>query len=197
MESIGDYEIIVSDSSKDRSAEIAEGLGAIVVRHNKQGYGNAFKEGFKKVRGEIVIIGDSDNTYDFSEAIPMLKYIPEFDFVIGRRKYIQKNAMPWLHKYIGNPVLSFMLRILFGGNIQDCHSGFRVIKAEKLKELNLDSTGMEFASEMIIKALQRKYRIKEIPVHYMTRHGESKLNSFQDGWRHVKFMVKHKFGMEF
>lgn len=183
------YEIIVSDSSTDRSAEIAKNLGAKVIKHNLEGYGNAYLEGFKHANGNIIILGDADNTYDFLEIPKLLKYINNYDLILGRRKFIQKRAMSDLNRYIGNPILSFLLRLLFNAKVKDVHTGFRVIKKEKLEKLNLRTTGMEFASEMIIKSIKNKLKIKEVPVHYHKRKGISKLRGFRDGWKHLRFML--------
>jgi len=184
-----DYEIIVSDSSHDNSANIAEKEGAIVVKHNKEGYGNACIEGFKQAKGEILIMGDADNTYDFLEIPKLLKYIDNYDLVMGRRKFIHKGAMPLLHKYIGNPFLSSVLSLFFHKSIKDTHSGLRVIKKKAFEKLNLRTGGMEFASEMIIKAIKNNLKIKETPIHYYKREGISKLETFSDGWKHLRFML--------
>ena len=184
-------EIIVSDSSSDRSAEIAESLGAKVIKHNKVGYGNAYLEGFKHVKGKYIIIGDADNTYDFFEIPKFIESLKSNDFIIGNRfkGKMEKGSMPWLHRYIGNPILSLILRILFKTKIKDTHCGFRAIKKEELDKLNLVTPGMEFASEMIIKSIKNNLKIKEIPVNYGKRLGESKLRSFNDGWKHLRFML--------
>ncbi len=182
-------EIIVSDSSSDNSPEIAKKLGAKVIKHNKVGYGNAYLEGFRHAKGDIIVMGDADNTYDFLEIPNLLKALKNNDMVLGRRKYIKKGAMPLLHRVIGNPLLSFVLRFFFKGKIKDAHSGFRAIKKEKLNQLNLKTTGMEFASEMIIKAIKNNLKIKEVPIHYYKRKGSSKLKSFSDGWKHLRFML--------
>jgi glycosyltransferase involved in cell wall biosynthesis len=184
-------EIIVADSSSDRSAKIAKNLGGNVVKHNKIGYGNAYLEGFKHAKGKYIIMGDADDTYDFLEIPRFLEALKDCDFVIGDRfkGNMEKGAMPWLHKYIGNPFLSFVLRVLFKTNIRDAHCGFRAIKKKHLDKLNLVSPGMEFASEMIIKAIKNNLKIKEIPVNYSKRIGKSKLQSFNDGWQHLRFML--------
>jgi len=190
-----DFEIIVSDFSSDKSKELAKNLKATVI-NAKDGYGNAYIEGFKHAKGEYIIIGDADNTYDFLE-IP--KFITEldkcYDLVIGSRLQgtIKKGAMKPLHRYIGNPLLTGVFNLLFNTNLSDTHSGFRAIKKSKLKKLNLKSPGMEFALEMLIKASKNKLRIKEIPITYSKRIGESKLNSFSDGVRHLKLMLKERF----
>jgi glycosyltransferase involved in cell wall biosynthesis len=185
-------EIIVSDSSTDKSPEIAMKSGVTLVKHNKEGYGNAYLEGFKKAKGKYIFMADSDLSYDFN-------YIPKFlnslkennDLVIGNRfsNKMEKNSMPLTHKYLGNPILSFTLRLLFQTKIKDSHCGMRAIKKEALEKLNLQTTGMELASEMIIKALKNNLKIKEIPISYKKRVGNSKLNPISDAWRHFRFML--------
>jgi len=185
------YEIIVSDSSKDKSASIAKKQGARVVKHNKVGYGNALLEGFNTAKGDIIVMADADNTYNFHEIPIFLEEIKQADFVIGSRfkGEINKGAMPILHKYIGNPALTFILRLLFGAKVSDAHCGFRAIKKSAFEKLGLRTPGMEFASEMIIKAVQKGLKIKEIPITYHRRIGKSKMNSFRDGWKHLRFML--------
>ena len=191
-----DYEIIVSDSSTDKSPEIARRLGAIVVRHER-GYGNAYKEGLKHANGHYIIMGDSDGTYDFSEIPLFLEELQKgYDFVIGNRftGQMQKGSMPMLHKYIGNPFLTWLLNVTHGGSLGDVHCGFRAIKRDALQKLDLQSDGMEFASEMIIKALRQGMKIIEIPVSYRRRVGRSKMRSLRDGWRHVRFITYSRRG---
>jgi len=184
-----EYEIISSDSSWDKSPEIARSLGAKVVKHNKVGYGNAYLEGFKHVQGEIVILGDADDTYNFLELPNLLAHIDKHDLVLGERKYFKKGSMPFLNKYIGNPILSGMLRLFYRAKVKDAHTGFRVIKKSALDRLNLQTTGMEFASEMIVKAFKLRLRIKEVPINYHPRRGETKLRRFRDAWRHIRFLL--------
>ncbi len=187
-----DYEIIVSDSSKDKSAEIAKKAGAKVLKHNLEGYGNAYHVGLKKSKGDYIIMGDADDTYDFLE-IP--KFVHEldkgYDFVVGNRfaGKIEKGAMPFSHRYLGNPVLSGILRLFFHSKIKDAHCGMRAMRREILEKLNLRTTGMEYASEMVIMAEKKKLKIKQIPISYYKRKGKSKLKSFSDGWRHLRFML--------
>jgi glycosyltransferase involved in cell wall biosynthesis len=186
-----DGEIIVSDSSSDRSGEIAEGLGAKVVRHNKNGYGNAYLEALGEAGGDFVIIGDADNTYDFLEIPKLLDKMESCDFVIGSRMRgdIKRGAMKSLHRYVGNPALNLMFNIFYGTDLSDTHSGFRGIRREALERLNLSCTGMEFALEMITEAKKNGLVISEVPITYYPRGGVSKLNSFRDGWRHVRFII--------
>ena len=179
--------IVVDNNSADNSSEIAEKAGAIIIKERRRGYGSAYLAGIEKAQGEIIVFADADDTYDLMEMPLLLKEMKNADMVIGKRN-IQKGAMPWLHQYIGNPILSFILRKFFNVKISDTHCGFRAIRKNALKKLNLQSTGMEFASEMIIKASKAGLRMKEIPITYNPRVGESKLSSFSDGWRHLRFM---------
>jgi len=189
-----DYEIIIADSSKDKSAEIAKQLGAKIVKAEK-GYGNAYKAGFKAAKGKIIVMGDADNTYDFLEIPLLLKVLENNDLVIGSRLngMIKPGAMKPLHRYIGNPLLTFIFNKLFKTNLSDTHSGFRAIKKQELDQLNLESSGMEFALEMLIKAAKNNLRIREVPITYSKRIGESKLNSFTDTIRHLRLMSRERF----
>lgn len=189
-------EIIVSDSSRDRTPIIAKDRGAKVIAPDEKGYGCACTSAFKRAKGEYVVIGDADDTYDFMEMPMLLEPLKkgEADFVIGSRLEgkMEKGAMPWHHRWIGNPVLTGFLNLFLKVGISDAHCGFRAIKREALEKLDLDSDGMEFASEMIMAAVDKGLRIKEVPISYYKRkNGNSKLSSFQDGWRHLKFMLMH------
>jgi len=191
-------EVIVADSSGDETPEIARSLGAEVVRPEKLGYGNAYLAGFSRARGRYIVIMDGDLTYDPLE-------IPEFirvlesgraDLVIGTRLKgrIEEGAMPALHRYLGNPLLTGILNLLFGAGISDAHSGMRAITREALDRLHLRAGGMEFASEMLIEASRKGLSIEEIPITYHRRRGTSKLRSFTDGWRHLRFMILYRPG---
>jgi glycosyltransferase involved in cell wall biosynthesis len=186
-------EIIVSDNSTDNSGKIAEESGARIVIPQKKGYGNAYLEGFRHARGTIIVLADADNTYDMGEMPKFFKPLlaGEADFVMGARLKgdIKKNAMPWLHRYIGNPVLTWTLNRLFKTNISDAHSGMRAITREAYDKLDMKSEGMEFASEMVIEAARKKIRITEVPIAYYPRQTPSKLHSWGDGWRHLRFMM--------
>lgn len=185
-------EIIVADSSADRSAEIARHAGAKVVKHNKEGYGAACLAGIKAAKGKYIFMADADCTYDFRNIPLFLEQLKMgYDLVIGNRftGRIEKGAMPFLHRYAGNPILSLTLRLFFGAKVADSHSGMRAILKSDLERLDLRTTGMEFASEMIIKAAKKKLKIKEVPINYYRRKGKSKLKSFSDGWRHLRFML--------
>lgn len=186
-----DYEIIISDSSTDNSAEIAKRLGAKVVKHER-GYGNAYIEGFKHTEGDYIVMGDSDGTYDFLEIPRFLKKLDKgYDFVLGSRfeGKMEDGAMPWLHRHVGSPLFNFLIRGIYGVKITDSHSGFRAIRRDALQKLDLKSPGMEFASEMIINASRTGLRIAEVPITYRKRIGKSKMRSFRDGWRHVKCII--------
>ncbi len=187
-----DAEIIVSDSSSDSSPEIAKSNNVILIKHDKEGYGNAYLEGFKHAKGKYIFMADCDGSYDFNEIPNFIKYLKEgFDFVIGDRFLgnMEKGAMSFSHRYIGNPILSFILRLFFFNKIGDSQCGMRAIKKEAFNKLNLKTTGMEFASEMIVKALKNNFKIKEIPINYYKRKGVSKLRGFSDAWKHLRFML--------
>lgn len=189
-----DGEIIVSDSSTDKSPTIAKRHGTILVKHDKEGYGNAYLEGFKKAKGKYLFCADPDGTYDFGEIPRFLKYLRgDFDFLIGNRfkGKIAKGAMSWPHRYLLHPLFSLLLQIFFKIKIQDAHCGMRAISREALNRLNLKTTGMEFASEMIIKATRNQFKIKELPINYYQRKGQSKLRPVTDSWRHLKFVLTY------
>lgn len=187
-------EVVVSDnSSTDGSPELAEAAGARVVHESRRGYGSAYLAGFAAARGTYIVMADADLTYDFD-------YIPKFieqldagaDFVIGdRMDGIHPGAMPWHHKYIGNPVLTGILNLFFKTGVDDAHCGMRGFRRDILPRLNLRTTGMEFASEMVIRASKEKLDIRQFPIEYHPREGESKLSSFRDGWRHLRFLLVH------
>ena len=190
-----DGEIIVADASSDRTAEIAASLGATVIRPEKKGYGNAYLAAFKEARGQYIILGDADDTYDFLEIPNLLVPLKNgADFVIGSRfrGTINPGSMTPLHRYIGNPVLTWMVNWIFHTRFSDTHSGFRAITREALDRLRLTSGGMEFASEMLIMASRENLRIEEVPINYYPRILPSKLHSFADGWRHVRFVLLMK-----
>jgi glycosyltransferase involved in cell wall biosynthesis len=187
-----DYEIIVSDSSKDNSAKIAQTTNAKVIKHNLDGYGNAILQGIAHAKGEYIIIGDADNTYDFTQIPLFIEQLEKgYDLVIGSRikGKIQARAMPFSHRHIGTPLLNILAFIFFKKKLSDINSGFRAIKKESLKKLDLKTAGMEFASEMIIKAIKHNLKIKEIPINYFRRNGVSKLKPINDGYRHIRFML--------
>jgi glycosyltransferase involved in cell wall biosynthesis len=187
-------EVVVADNnSEDDSARLAERAGARVVVERRRGYGSAYLAGFAASRGRYIVMADADLTYDFNE-IP--RFVAELDkgaeMVIGdRMDNIQPGAMPWLHRYIGNPILTGLLNLFFRTGISDAHCGMRALRRDVLPRLDLRTTGMEFASEMVIRASKENLRIAEFPIEYHPRGGESKLSSFRDGWRHLRFLLVH------
>lgn len=184
-------EIIVSDSSSDSSPEIAKKEKIVLLKHNQNGYGRAYLEAFKIAKGKYIFMADADATYDFNEIPNFVNWLKKgFDFVIGNRfgRKIQDGAMSFSNKYIGNPVLSFMIRLFFDAKISDSQCGMRAIKRKSLEKLCLTTTGMELASEIIVKAVKNNLAIKEVPINYYRRKGQSKLRPIADGWRHIKFM---------
>ncbi len=191
-----DAEIIVVDNgSTDRSAEIAREHGARVLEEPRTGYGSALRRGFNSASHEVVVMGDADLTYDFREISDLVEPILEdkADFAIGNRmKNIQPGAMPFMNRYVGNPILSLALRVMFHGNrTKDAHCGLRAIRRSSYAKLNCVTTGMEFASEMVVRAIDSKLRVVERNINYYPRLGDSKLHPFPDGWRHLRFMMLH------
>jgi glycosyltransferase involved in cell wall biosynthesis len=184
--------IVVDNGSTDRSAEIAAAHRATVVSEPRRGYGSAYLAGLEHSRGRYIVMGDADETYP-------LRQLPRFvdalengsDLVVGSRfgGQIHRNAMPWTHRRIGNPILTGMLNVLFRVRVSDAHCGMRALRREALPVLDLHSTGMEFASEMVFKAFRQGLRVSELPIDYFPRTGDSKLSRFSDAWRHVRFML--------
>lgn len=194
IESLGaTAEILVCDNSTDRTPEIAREMGAEVTEPATNGYGSAYRHGFDRARGEYIVIGDGDGTYDFSELPRLLEELEreDADMVLGTRLRgdIRPGAMPKLHQYVGNPLLTKVLVSIYQMNISDAHSGFRVIRREALNELNFETSGMEFASEMLVEAWAKELNVREVPITYHKRKGEATLESFSDGWRHLKFLL--------
>jgi glycosyltransferase involved in cell wall biosynthesis len=187
-------EVVVADNdSDDDSARLAAQAGARVVVEPRRGYGSAYLAGFAASRGRYIVMADADLTYDFKEIPRFVAALDEgAEMVIGdRMDNIQPGAMPWLHRYIGNPVLTGLLNLFFRTGISDAHCGMRAVRRDVLERLDLRTTGMEFASEMVIRAAKEKLRIAEFPIEYHPRGGESKLSSFRDGWRHLRFLLVH------
>ncbi len=187
-------EVVVADNnSDDGSGELAAAAGAHVVNEPRRGYGSAYMAGFAAARGEYVVMLDADMTYPFDQ-IP--RFVSELrdgaDFVMGdRMDNIQPGAMHWMHRYIGNPLLSGTLNLFFRTGIRDAHCGMRGLRRDVLPRLDLRATGMEFASEMVIRASKENLAIREFAIEYAPRSGESKLSRFSDGWRHLRFLLVH------
>jgi len=185
--------VVVDNASEDDSAALAAAAGARVVHEPRRGYGSAYLAGFAAARGRYIVMADADLTYDFNE-IP--RFVAELDggaeLVMGdRMDNIQPGAMTWLHRYVGNPILTGLLNLFFDTGVTDAHCGMRALRRDVLPRLDLRTTGMEFASEMVIRAAKADLRIAEFPIEYHPRGGESKLSSFRDGWRHLRFLLVH------
>lgn len=194
--------IIVDNNSTDDSAKIIKEyqknnptINLILVEEKVRGYGSAYQKGFSIAQGSYIFMADLDGTYDFNDIPRFIEKLKEdYDFVIGNR-FANNNknqkklgSMPWLHRYIGNPILSGIVHLFFGIKIKDIHSGARLIKKESLEKISPNTCGMEFASEMIIKAKRINLLMAEIPIKYNNRIGVSKLESLKDGWRHLRFI---------
>jgi glycosyltransferase involved in cell wall biosynthesis len=187
-------EVIVADNgSDDGSPELAKAAGALVVHEPRRGYGSAYLAGFAAARGEYIVMVDADLTYDWSDIPRFIEKLDEgAQLVMGdRMDNIHPGAMPWLHRYVGNPVLSGVLNLFFRTGVRDAHCGMRGFRRDILPQLDLRTTGMEFASEMVIRASKEKLDIRQVPIEYHPRGGESKLSTFRDGWRHLRFLLVH------
>ncbi|GAB4166978.1 MAG: glycosyltransferase family 2 protein [Terrimicrobiaceae bacterium] len=191
-------EILVADNgSTDRSREVAVAAGARVVEVPEKGYGNALRSGLEAARGRYIIMGDADGSYDFSKISELFERLRSgADLVMGCRMpsgggTILPGAMPWKHRWIGNPVLTLIGRVLFHCPSHDFHCGLRGLTREAFKKMDLRTEGMEFASEMVIKASLRGLRIEEVPItlHKDRRSRAPHLRSWRDGWRHLRFML--------
>jgi len=188
------YEVLVADNgSTDGSVQIAQECGARVIHVRRKGYGEALIAGINASNGRFVIMGDADGTYAFSDAPLFLALLREGnDLVMGNRfkGNIEKGAMPLLHRYLGNPVLSFLGRVFFGVPVGDFHCGLRAFSKSSICALNLRSSGMEFASEMVIKACLAGLSVQEVPTVLRPDHPlrMPHLRTWRDGWRHLRFM---------
>ena len=190
-------EVIIADNgSKDGSQEIARRLNARVVNVPAKGYGSALKGGIAAARGKYIIMGDADDSYDFSSLNPFVRKLRNgYDLVMGNRFKggIESGAMPFLHRYLGNPVLTGIGKLLFGSPCNDFHCGLRGFRKDAISDLDLQTTGMEFASEMVVKATLHKMQITEVPTT-LSPDGRSRpphLNTWRDGWRHLRFLLMY------
>jgi glycosyltransferase involved in cell wall biosynthesis len=187
-------EVVVADNaSEDGSPELAAKAGARVIHEPRRGYGSAYLAGLGAATGDYIVMLDADLTYDFEDIPAFVEKLDEgAQMVIGdRMDNIHPGAMPWLHRYVGNPVLTGILNTFFRTGVKDAHCGMRALRRDVLPTLDLRTTGMEFASEMVIRASKRDLDIRQIPIEYHPRGGESKLSSFRDGWRHLRFLLVH------
>jgi hypothetical protein len=184
--------LVVDNGSTDRSVEIATAGGARVIHERRRGYGQAYLRGFAEARGDYIVMGDSDDTYDFSDLDALVAPLDRgADIVLGNRFAggIANGAMPWAHRYIGSPIINLVIRLFFGTRIGDSQSGLRAFRRGVTDRLGLRSTGMELASEMIVSASRAGLTITEVPAPYAIRRGESKLNTVRDGWRHLRYLL--------
>jgi glycosyltransferase involved in cell wall biosynthesis len=182
--------IVVDNGSTDGSGELARGAGALVVDEPRRGYGSAYLAGLEVARGDYIVMLDADLTYDFRE-IP--RFVQELEdgaeLVVGNRmKRIAPGAMPLLSR-LGNPLLSGFLNVLHRTNVRDVHCGMRALRRDVLPALNLRTVGMEFASEMVIRATRERLDVRELPIELHPRVGRSKLSPFRDGWRHLRVIL--------
>jgi glycosyltransferase involved in cell wall biosynthesis len=190
-------EVVVADNgSSDRSVEIAQKLGARVVHERRKGYGSALLRGICESKGEIIVMADADDSYDWSAIAPFVRKLREgYDLVMGNRFRggIRPGAMPPLHRYLGNPVLSLLARVAFRTEIGDFHCGMRAFTRSAFERMRLRTTGMEFATEMVANAAHQRLRITEIPVvlYPDKRNRPPHLRSFRDGWRHLRFILTY------
>jgi glycosyltransferase involved in cell wall biosynthesis len=187
-------EVIVADNgSDDGSPAVASAAGARVVHEPRRGYGSAYMAGFEAARGEYILMGDADDTYDFEQLGRFVEPLRAgADVVIGNRMNgIQPGAMPWLHRRVGNPLLTGLLNLFFRSGVGDAHCGMRAFRRDQLAALDLRATGMEFASEHVIRSSKLGLDIREVDIEYRPRVGDSKLSSFSDGWRHLRFLLVH------
>jgi len=185
--------LVVDNGSTDGSAEIAARAGARVIHERRRGYGSAYLRGFQDARGRVIVMADADDSYDLSDVARFVEPLlhADIDMVMGSRLKgsILTGAMPWTHRWIGNPILSGMLRLFFHTTVSDAHCGMRSFTREAYERMDLRTQGMEFASEIVVNALREGLRIREVPITYYPREGISKLNGLRDAWRHIRFML--------
>lgn len=187
--------LVANNNSTDNTKQIAETNGARVIDVEEIGYGSALKEGIKQSKGKYIILGDADDSYNFLEIDNIYSELKNGnDLVIGNRfNKMEKGSMKWTHRYIGTPLISYLIRKKYKINIKDPNCGLRGIVKNKFEKMNLKANGMEFASEMIIKAAQGKLAIKEVPINFYRdkRNKKSHLNTVRDGYRHLKLIINN------
>jgi hypothetical protein len=185
--------IVVDNGSVDRSREEALKAGARVIDEPVRGYGAAHLRGFSESLGKIIVMADADDTYDLLNLDGFMEPLHDgADMTIGNRMHdMEPGAMTWSHRVIGTPAISWLLAIFAGSRVGDSQCGLRAFTREAYEKMELRSRGMELASEMILKAFRRDLKVVEVPTAYAVRQGESKLNTFRDGWRHLRFLLLH------
>jgi glycosyltransferase involved in cell wall biosynthesis len=183
--------IVVDNGSTDGSREAALAAGARVIDEPERGYGAAHRRGFAGARGDIIVMADADDTYDLADLDPLVAPLRDgYDITVGNRlANLEPGSMTWSHRAIGTPALTFLLGLFAGSHVGDSQCGLRAFTRDAYRQMELRARGMELASEMILKASRRNLRIAEVPVPYAVRQGESKLNTFRDGWRHLRFLL--------
>jgi glycosyltransferase involved in cell wall biosynthesis len=183
--------IVVDNGSTDRSREEALRAGARVIEEPRRGYGAAHMRGFAEARGNYIVMADADDTYDLLNLDPLIEPLREgYDMTVGNRlKMMDPGSMTWSHRVIGTPAITFLLGLFAGSRIGDSQCGLRAFTKEAYERMELRAPGMELASEMIMKAARRGLRVAEVPIPYAARQGESKLHTFRDGWRHLRFLL--------
>ncbi len=188
--------LVIDNGSIDGSKQIVRDLGARMIKCSMRGYGAALRQGIEHARGKYILMGDCDDSYHFDEAMPLIEELRRGnDVCIGNRfaGTIQAGAMPFLNRFIGNPVLSAIGKIFFKIRVGDFHCGMRAFRRDEVRALNLVTTGMEWASEMVIKSRFYNLKISEVPITLYKdgRTRASHLKPWQDGWRHLRFMLLH------
>lgn len=184
--------IVVDNGSTDRSVEVASQAGARVIPESRRGYGRAYLTGLAATRSRYIVMGDADDTYDFSDLDALIRPLEEgVDLVIANRFKggVAAGAMPWTHRYIGTPAINLLMNMFTGAKVGDSQSGFRAFTREAYQRMGLRSEGMEFASEMVVRSARGGLRITEVPMPYLPRVGETKLRTFRDGWRHLRYLL--------
>ncbi|MEW5767064.1 MAG: glycosyltransferase family 2 protein [bacterium] len=187
--------LVVDNGSVDRSAEIAEKAGARVIKETEKGYGSAYYSGIRHAKFDHCLKADADGSYDFYEINLFWDKLQEgkWDIILGSRfkGKIMPGAMPFSHKYFGTPALTMLINLIYKSKLSDINSGMRAYRTQTMLDLNLKCKGMEFASEMLVKALKKGLKILEVPItlHKDRREGRPHLRSFRDGWRHLRFIM--------
>ena len=190
-----DGEVVVADSSSDKTPQIARDMGARVVTPDKLGYGHALVYGINQARGRYIVMGDADGTYNYADIPRLLEPLArgEAEMVIGSRfrGEIKHGAMPWLHRYIGNPVITACLNVKLGTHISDAHSGIRAFTREAWDRTEHKLIPQDFCSELLKQMAKNKARITEIPVVYYPRKGKIKAGTLLHGWRCFRYLAVH------